>query len=58
MVFGIVVIVMEREDEKAREEKAAELKAEQVAKGTAEPTLSEVMDELKAIKAALADKHK
>ncbi|MEC8417405.1 MAG: ion transporter [Pseudomonadota bacterium] len=58
MVIGIVVNVMERENEKAREEKAAELKAEQVAKGTAEPTLSEVMDELKAIKAALADKHK
>jgi voltage-gated sodium channel len=58
MVIGIVVNVMERENEKAREEKAAELKAEQVAKGTAEPTLSEVMDELKAIKAALSDKHK
>ncbi|GMM69071.1 hypothetical protein MTsDn1_23660 [Alteromonas sp. MTD1] len=58
MVIGIVVNVMERENEKAREEKAAELKAEQIAKGTAEPTLSEVMDELKAIKAALADKHK
>lgn len=58
MVIGIVVNVMERENEKAREEKAAELKAEQVAKGTAEPTLSEVMDELKAIKATLADKHK
>ena len=58
MVIGIVVNVMERENEKAREEKAAELKAEQVAKGTAEPTLSEVMDELKAIKAELADKHK
>jgi voltage-gated sodium channel len=58
MVIGIVVNVMERENEKAREEKAAALKAEQVAKGTAEPTLSEVMAELQSIKAALADKHK
>jgi voltage-gated sodium channel len=58
MVIGIVVNVMERENEKAREEKEAALKAEQAALGTAEPTLSEVMAEIKSLKAALDDKQK
>ena len=53
MVIGIVVNVMERENEKARAEKQAELLAEQVAQGNVEPTLKDVMDELKALKAQL-----
>lgn len=56
MVIGIVVNVMERENEKARAEKQAELLAEQVASGNADPTLKDVMAELKAIKAQLAEK--
>jgi voltage-gated sodium channel len=53
MVIGIVVNVMERENEKARAEKQAELLAEQVAQGKVEPTLKDVMDELKSLKAQL-----
>lgn len=53
MVIGIVVNVMERENEKARAEKQVELLAEQVAQGNVEPTLKDVMDELKALKAQL-----
>ena len=56
MVIGIVVNVMERENEKARAEKQAELLAEQVAKGNVEPTLKDVMAELAAIKTQLAEK--
>ncbi|WP_338520126.1 ion transporter [Alteromonas gracilis] len=56
MVIGIVVNVMERENEKARAEKQAELLAEQVAKGNVEPTLKDVMAELATIKTQLAEK--
>jgi len=56
MVIGIVVNVMERENEKARAEKQAELLAEQVARGNVEPTLKDVMAELAAIKTQLAEK--
>jgi len=53
MVIGIVVSVMEQENEKARAEKAALLAAEKEADGTSEPTLQDVMDELNAIKAKM-----
>ncbi|MAI38392.1 ion transporter [Alteromonas sp.] len=53
MVIGIVVNVMERENEKARAEKQAELLAELEAQGNVEPTLKDVMAELKQIKAQL-----
>ncbi|WP_420934941.1 ion transporter [Alteromonas sp. A081] len=53
MVIGIVVNVMERENEKARAEKQAELLAELKAQGNEEPTLKDVMAELNAIKAQL-----
>jgi voltage-gated sodium channel len=53
MVIGIVVNVMERENEKAREEKEALLRAELEAEGHSEPTLQDVMAELTAIKAKL-----
>lgn len=53
MVIGIVVNVMERENEKARAEKLALLKAEQAAEGYEEVTLESVMQELQAIKAKL-----
>ncbi|GEA08889.1 hypothetical protein KUL42_36500 [Alteromonas sp. KUL42] len=55
MVIGIVVNVMERENEKARAEKQAELIAEQEALGNVEPTLKDVMAELNAIKAQLSE---
>lgn len=53
MVIGIVVNVMERENEKARAEKQAELLAELKAQGNVEPTLKDVMAELNDIKARL-----
>lgn len=53
MVIGIVVNVMERENEKARAEKQAELLAELKAQGNIEPTLRDVMAELNDIKARL-----
>ncbi|APE04866.1 MULTISPECIES: ion transporter [Alteromonas] len=53
MVIGIVVNVMERENEKARAEKQAELLAELKAQGNVEPTLRDVMAELNDIKARL-----
>jgi voltage-gated sodium channel len=53
MVIGIVVNVMERENEKARAEKQAELLAELEAQGNVEPTLKDVMAELNEIKAQL-----
>ena len=53
MVIGIVVNVMERENEKAREEKEALLRAELEAEGHSEPTLQDVMAELTASKAKL-----
>lgn len=55
MVIGIVVNVMERENEKARAEKQAELIAEQEALGNVEPTLKDVMAELNAIKSQLSE---
>ena len=55
MVIGIVVNVMERENEKAREEKEALLRAELEAEGHSEPTLQDVMAELTAIKAKLEE---
>lgn len=55
MVIGIVVNVMERENEKARAEKQAELIAEQEALGNVEPTLKDVMAELNAIKTQLSE---
>jgi voltage-gated sodium channel len=53
MVIGIVVNVMERENEKARAEKLALLKAEKAAEGFEEVTLDTIMQELKTIKAKL-----
>ena len=53
MVIGIVVNVMERENEKARAEKAARLKAKKEAEGFIEPTLHDVMKELNEIKKQL-----
>ncbi|CAI4167998.1 Ion transport domain protein [Alteromonas macleodii] len=54
MVIGIVVNVMERENEKARAEKEAALLEEQIAQGNIEPTLQDVMQELRELKAQLA----
>ena len=54
MVIGIVVNVMERENEKARGEKEAALLEEQIAQGNVEPTLQDVMKELRELKAQLA----
>lgn len=54
MVIGIVVNVMERENEKARAEKEAALLEEQIAQGNVEPTLQDVMKELRELKAQLA----
>ena len=54
MVIGIVVNVMERENEKARAEKEAVLLEEQIAQGNIEPTLQDVMQELRELKAQLA----
>ncbi len=54
MVIGIVVNVMERENEKARVEKEAALLEEQIAQGNIEPTLQDVMQELRELKAQLA----
>ena len=51
MVIGIVVNVMERENEKARAEKEAALLEEQIAQGNVEPTLQDVMKELRELKA-------
>ncbi|NDW16969.1 ion transporter [Alteromonas genovensis] len=58
MVIGIVVNVMERENEKARAEKQAELLAELEAQGNVEPTLKDVMAELNEIKAQLKHREK
>ncbi len=58
MVIGIVVNVMERENEKARAEKAALLKAEKEAEGYREVTLELLMSELQAIKAKIDHKEK
>jgi voltage-gated sodium channel len=54
MVIGIVVNVMERENEKARAEKEAALLEEQIAQGNVEPTLQDVMKELRELKEQLA----
>ncbi len=54
MVIGIVVNVMERENEKARAEKEAALLEEQIAQGHVEPTLHDVMKELRELKAPLS----
>ncbi|GFD67585.1 hypothetical protein KUL156_14880 [Alteromonas sp. KUL156] len=54
MVIGIVVNVMERENEKARAEKEAALLEEQIAQGHVEPTLHDVMKELRELKAQLS----
>ena len=53
MVIGIVVNVMERENEKARAEKEAALLEEQIAQGNVEPTLQDVMKELRELKAQI-----
>jgi voltage-gated sodium channel len=58
MVIGIVVNVMERENEKARAEKAALLKAEKEAEGYREVTLELLMSELQTIKAKIDHKEK
>ena len=54
MVMGIVVNVMERENEKARAEKEAALLEEQIAQGHVEPTLHDVMKELRELKAQVS----
>ena len=54
MVIGIVVNVMERENEKARAEKEAALLEEKIAQGHVEPTLHDVMKELRELKAQLS----
>ena len=54
MVIGIVVNVMERENEKARAEKEAALLEEQMAQGHVEPTLHDVMKELRELKAQVS----
>lgn len=56
MVIGIVVNVMERENEKARAEKQAALVAEQKAQGYAEPTLNDVLAEIRALKAQINER--
>ena len=57
MVIGIVVNVMERENEKARAEKEAALLEEQIAQGHVEPTLHDVMKELRELKMQLSAQH-
>lgn len=57
MVIGIVVNVMERENEKARAEKEAALLEEQIAQGHIEPTLHDVMKELRELKMQLSAQH-
>lgn len=57
MVIGIVVNVMERENEKARAEKEAALLEEQIAQGHIEPTLHDVMKELRELKAQVASQN-
>ena len=57
MVIGIVVNVMERENEKARAEKEAALLEEQIAQGHVEPTLHDVMKELRELKLQLSAQH-
>ena len=54
MVIGIVVNVMERENEKARAEKEAALLEEQMAQGHVEPTLHDVMKELRELRAQVS----
>ena len=54
MVIGIVVNVMERENEQARAEKEAALLEEQMAQGHVEPTLHDVMKELRELKAQVS----
>ena len=54
MVIGIVVNVMERENEKARAEKEAALLEEQIAQGHVEPTLHDVMKELRELRAQVS----
>ena len=54
MVIGIVVNVMERENEKARAEKEAAPLEEQMAQGHVEPTLHDVMKELRELKAQVS----
>ena len=54
MVIGIVVNVMERENEKARAEKEAALLEEQIAQGHVEPTLHDVLKELRELRAQVA----
>jgi len=54
VMYEIVVNVMERENEKARAEKEAALLEEQIAQGNVEPTLQDVMKELRELKAQLA----
>jgi len=56
MVIGIVVNVMERENEKARAEKQAALVAEQKAQGYVEPTLDDVLAEIRALKAQINER--
>ncbi|OJF71035.1 ion transporter [Alteromonas sp. V450] len=56
MVIGIVVNVMERENEKARAEKQAALVAEQKAQGYVEPTLNDVLAEIRALKAQINER--
>lgn len=57
MVIGIVVNVMERENEKARAEKEAALLEEQIARGNIEPTLHDVLKELRELKAQVASQN-
>lgn len=57
MVIGIVVNVMERENQKARAEKEAALLEEQIAQGHVEPTLHDVMKELRELKMQLSAQH-
>ena len=57
MVIGIVVNVMERENEKARAEKEAALLEEQIAQGNIEPTLHDVLKELRELKAQIASQN-
>ena len=54
MVIGIVVNVMERENEKARAEKEAALLEEQIAQGHVEPTLHDVVKELRELRAQVS----
>lgn len=56
MVIGIVVNVMERENEKARAEKQAALVAEQKAQGYVEPTLDDVLAEIRALKVQINER--